>query len=292
MPERGLPRQPQEAMLDLLIKHLTDDLLPEERGALDIMDGALTSAYAQDFERAAAAISVAAFASSREIPSRALRARLEQEAQAFFANKKVTELQSVGEVRKVKLRSASRLSDAGWYAAAACLVLAIFGWLRVPPAGISPPTANVPEAVPSVVLAPFTTPAPQTPAEQRAALLGLPGSMKVNLDTTKDPAAAGVTADVVWDPVAQRGFLRFIGLRSNDPRIQQYQAWIFDAERDKRYPLDAGLFDVPANSSEVIVPLHAKLPVHAAKAFAVTLEKPGGVVVSALHHVVVLGSVT
>ena len=43
------------------------------------------------------------------------------------------------------------------------------------------------------------------------------------------------------------------------------------------------------DSSELIVPIHATLPVHVAKAFAVTLENPGGVVVSALHHVVVLG---
>jgi hypothetical protein len=37
------------------------------------------------------------------------------------------------------------------------------------------------------------------------------------------------------------------------------------------------------------VPIHAALPVRAAKAFAVTVEKPGGVVVSAREHVVLLG---
>ena len=94
------------------------------------------------------------------------------------------------------------------------------------------------------------------------------------------------------EPVTQRGFLRIVGLKPNDPRIEQYQAWVFDAKRDKRYPLDAGIFDIPADSSEVIVPLHVELPVRVAKAFAVTIEKPGGVVVSALHHVVVLGAVT
>ena len=183
------------------------------------------------------------------------------------------------------------MSAAGWYATATCLVLATLGWLHVPQTLPAPPAANVPERVPWVLLPPMTPPAPPTPAEERAAMLALPGSVNVNLSATKDPAAAGVTADVVWDPVTQRGFLRFAGLRSNDPRIQQYQAWIFDAARDKRYPLDAGLFDVPANSSEVIVPIHAALPVHFAKAFAVTLERPGGVVVPALQHVVVLGSV-
>jgi len=49
---------------------------------------------------------------------------------------------------------------------------------------------------------------------------------------------------------------------------------------------------VGGDSSEVIIPLHADLPVRVAKAFAVTLEAPGGVVVPALHHVVALGAVT
>jgi hypothetical protein len=133
---------------------------------------------------------------------------------------------------------------------------------------------------------------PPTPAEERAALLARTESLKLTLGATKDPAAVGVTGDVVWDPITQRGFLHFIGLRPNDPRVRQYQAWIFDGARDKRYPVAAGVFDVPANSSEVIVPLHAALPVHVAKAFAVTIEKPGGVVVSALHHVVVLAAAT
>jgi anti-sigma-K factor RskA len=129
-------------------------------------------------------------------------------------------------------------------------------------------------------------------AEERAALLALPQAVRLNLNATKDPAASGVTADAVWDPVTQRGFLRIVGLKPNDPRIEQYQAWIFDASRDKRYPLSAGVFDVGGNSSEVIIPLHADLPVRVAKAFAITLEAPGGVVVPALHHVVALGAAT
>ncbi len=80
--------------------------------------------------------------------------------------------------------------------------------------------------------------------------------------------------------------------KSRGPRVEQFQAWIFDAARDNRYPLNAGVFDVPADAAEVIIPIHADLPVRMAKAFAVTLEAPGGVVVPALHHVLVLGAVT
>jgi hypothetical protein len=52
------------------------------------------------------------------------------------------------------------------------------------------------------------------------------------------------------------------------------------------------VFDVPQNGSEVIVPIRAALPVHLAKAFAVTIEKAGGVVVSARDHVVALAQAT
>ena len=89
-----------------------------------------------------------------------------------------------------------------------------------------------------------------------------------------------MSGDVVWNPVTQQGFLRFVGLRPNDPQMHQYQLWIFDAARDQRYPVDGGVFDVPANQGEVVVPIRAALPVGSAKAFAVTIEKPGGVVVS------------
>jgi hypothetical protein len=74
--------------------------------------------------------------------------------------------------------------------------------------------------------------------------------------------------------------------------VQQYQAWIFDAQRDKRYPLAADLFDAPVDSTELVVPIHSDLPVHSANALAVTLEQSGGAVVPALYHVIVLGKVS
>ena len=114
--------------------------------------------------------------------------------------------------------------------------------------------------------------------------------VKGALGPTKDPAAKGVSGDFVWDPVSQKGFLHFTGLASNDPAVSQYQIWIFDGERDKRYPVDGGVFDVPANADEVVIPINAALNVSKLAAFAVTVEKPGGVVVSARAHVVVLGA--
>jgi hypothetical protein len=144
--------------------------------------------------------------------------------------------------------------------------LAVIGWMRSPP--VEPPT----------------------PSQERTALLAAPTALKVTLGATKDPAAAGVTGDVVWDPITQKGFLHFAGLKSNDPSVMQYQIWIFDGERDNRYPIDGGVFDVPADGTDIVIPIRAGVVVHKPAAFAVTPEKPGGVVVSDRAHVIVLGA--
>jgi anti-sigma-K factor RskA len=99
-----------------------------------------------------------------------------------------------------------------------------------------------------------------------------------------------MSGDVVWDPATQRGYMHFSGLAANDPSIHQYQIWIFDGSRDKRYPVDGGVFDVPANTNEVIIPIRATLMVRKPAAFAVTVEKPGGTVVSGREHIVALGA--
>jgi hypothetical protein len=52
--------------------------------------------------------------------------------------------------------------------------------------------------------------------------------------------------------------------------------------------VDGGVFDIPANSTEVVVPIQARLPVGQAGMFAVTLERAGGVVVSEREHILVL----
>jgi hypothetical protein len=289
--------QPDEAMVDLLVKQVTEGLSPAEQRELDVMDSELASAYLRDLERAAAAVTLAGSLGNEPLPA-ALSARIAQQAAEHFAaaSNNVADLgtaRTAAEAARVHQSPASsraparasRLGGYGWLAAAACLVLAIFGWERSPPP--LPPLAVAP---PPVAVPPPAQPVPPTAAEERAALLAKTDSLKIPLVATKDPAAAGVTGDVVWDPLTQRGFLHFTGLASNDPAMHQYQIWIFDAGRDKRYPVDGGVFDVPANASEVVIPIRAALMVRKPAAFAVTLEKPGGVVVSGREHVVALGA--
>ncbi|MCX7431394.1 MAG: anti-sigma factor [Planctomycetia bacterium] len=106
-----------------------------------------------------------------------------------------------------------------------------------------------------------------------------------------DLEAVGALGDVVWSSARQQGYMRFRGLAANDPTMAQYQLWIFDAERDEAYPVDGGVFDVPAAGGDVVVRIDPRLRVSRATAFAITVEKPGGVVVSSRKRLPLLAAV-
>lgn len=90
--------------------------------------------------------------------------------------------------------------------------------------------------------------------------------------------------DIVWDQRSQTGAMRFVNLEVNDPLTQQYQLWIIEAETDRKHPVDGGVFN--ANSDgEIYIPIDAKLLTTQPKAFAITAEKPTGVVVSEQNDV-------
>ena len=171
-----------------------------------------------------------------------------------------------------------RLREAApWVLAAAAIALAILGRRgRVEGPVAGPPPAPTADAA---------APAPETPASAREALLAIPGTAQLAWKATEDPSATGASGDVVWHSGAQRGFMRFRGLAANDPAKTQYQLWIFDGERDDKYPVDGGVFNVGPDG-ELVVPIAAKLHVNKATLFAVTVEKPGGVVVSKRERIV------
>jgi hypothetical protein len=105
--------------------------------------------------------------------------------------------------------------------------------------------------------------------------------------THESGVAAEVQGEVVWDGARQEGYLTLSGLPANE-HARQYQLWIFDAERDERYPVDGGVFDVPPGQPTLTVPIRPALRVHQPVAFAVTLEPAGGVVVSDRSHLMAL----
>lgn len=118
----------------------------------------------------------------------------------------------------------------------------------------------------------------KTPLTRESLLASASDVIQTQWTEGKTPLENEVSGDVIWSNSVQRGFMRFVGMPINDPTIEQYQLWIIDPSRDDE-PIDGGVFDI-TTTGEAIVPIHAKLTVDRPTAFAVTIEKPGGVVVS------------
>ena len=182
-------------------------------------------------------------------------------AQPLVAPPPVAPVIDLGARREQRRRS----TIAPWLAAAACLLVACGAvWIAL----------RRDHAITS-------------PVAGRAALLANAGDAATLAWTaTADPTAHGARGDVVWSSTQQRGFMRFVGLAPNDPHQFQYQLWIFDKDRDEKFPVDGGVFDV-SSTGEVVVAISAKLHVTDATLFAVTVEQPGGVVVSKRERIVV-----
>ena len=74
-------------------------------------------------------------------------------------------------------------------------------------------------------------------------------------------------------------------LPANNPTKNQYQLWIVDPARDEK-PVDGGVFDIPAGEKTAVIPIRNPLAVSDPQLFVITLEQPGGVVVSEQEVVV------
>jgi len=135
--------------------------------------------------------------------------------------------------------------------------------------------------------------APIDPAElqqNRRKLLEVPGTIRVAwqpFDLPDAPAEQrSVSGDVAWNDELEHGFLRFVGLKPNDPNIEQYQVWVID-ERGMEQKVSGGVFNASADG-EVIVPIHPGIDVRKVALFAITIEEPGGTWVPSLKRRVVV----
>ena len=116
------------------------------------------------------------------------------------------------------------------------------------------------------------------------------GLIKANWTVGNVKELKDISGDVVWSDSKQQGYMRFKGLPVNDKSKETYQLWIFDKTQDKATPIDGGTFDVAANG-EVVIPIDAKLKALEPGMFAITVEKPGGVVVSKREKIAALATV-
>lgn len=98
-----------------------------------------------------------------------------------------------------------------------------------------------------------------------------------------------MSGEVVWSDARQEGYLILSDLPANDPTSKQYQLWIVDPERDEK-PVDGGVFDIPSGGGAIVISIRNPLVVREPKAFVITLEQPGGVVVSKQKEVVALAT--
>ena len=96
-----------------------------------------------------------------------------------------------------------------------------------------------------------------------------------------------MSGTVIWSDELQEGYMSLTNLPANDPNARQYQLWIVDPARDEK-PVDGGVFDISTNDGTVIIPISNPLAVTNPQAFVITLEQPGGVVVSKQEVVVAL----
>lgn len=138
--------------------------------------------------------------------------------------------------------------------------------------------------------------APVDPAElkqSRQRLLDVPDTVRVAWQPFDLPDAPAeqretVRGDVVWNDELQMGYLRFEGLRPNDPATEQYQVWVID-ERGMEQKVSGGVFNATAEG-EVIVPIEPGIDVGRVAVFAVTVENPGGTWVPDLKRRVVVAA--
>ncbi|MEO0632055.1 MAG: anti-sigma factor, partial [Planctomycetota bacterium] len=232
--------------------------------------GGLSAADVAEFERAAAAVACVCAAHEVESLPDEIRLRCAGAGRAVADGQRHVHGPTTRSAplrftqhAQQSSRANGRTGSLGWVAAAACLVIAVAAaWPR------------------SAV-------GPSTPEEQMSRLLATANDLTRWDWASWGPAPsgesyAGVTGEVVWSEDAQEGYLVLEGMPANDPSAEQYQLWVVESSRCvplEDPPVDGGVFDV-ADNGRVIVPIRCAIPARDVVAFAVTVEEPGGVVVS------------
>lgn len=281
----------KERMLELLSDQAIFDLNKDELMELEQLKNQFPDwKNFASFELTAAAIGISNL-KTIEMPEK-LRAKILDNAENYFSPKVVnsepeTE-NSLGLLTPQTVGSGFAETEKrplwqwfGWGVAfAACALLAINLWTtRVQP---QPEIAKDNTTI--------QTPTPELNAFQKRDRFIATASdiVRTKLESPKDTKE--ILGEVVWSNSEQKGYVTFRGMPVNNPSEETYQLWVFDETQNDKYPISGGVFDV-SESGEVVVPINTELKIRKPKMFAVTEEKPGGVVVSDREKLMAIGKV-
>lgn len=273
----------QESLIDILTEKALFGLDAAEMRSLESMLAEAGINSDDSFDMAAAAVSLVDLNTDEPLPQHLYANIIASADQYFAANVADAAPSAEPEYQKVLTFEPKRSwSWLGWaFAGLAIVALAGNVWMtRFTPIEVAGPGKP-----------PATTPEKLTPEQELAQLLASQASLTKaswgagNMKDLKD-----IGGDVVWSDDKQTGFMRLRGLPVNDKSKETYQLWIFDKTQDKATPIDGGTFDVDKNG-EVIIPIDAKLKAKGPELFAITVEKPGGVVVSKRDKIAALAKV-
>ena len=274
-----------ERLLDLLCEKAVRGLSEaEERELAALSPGTDSEAEVQSLELAAAAILLAE-TNIEPMPAH-LEAKILAGAGRHFPAPEVQN-ESEQQARTVQWARPKRsfLDWFGWpVAAAACAALVFFIFYNQQ-------RVNSLQAQLQELQRPTPAPAEPTMADKRDQLIREASDI-IRASWTKGNVkeSEAVTGEVVWSDEKQMGYMTFRGLPPNDPNREAYQLWIFEQASLEAHPKDGGVFNV-AETGEVIIPIEAKLKTVDPMAFAITVEKPGGVVVSSREKIAALAPV-
>lgn len=227
-------------------------------------------------ESAAAAVNLNAISEPEELPAN-LRSKILTESRKHVASAKITP------VKPVETAETETPQTPFWqwltpvFAGIGCLALLANIWISYTRESRAVVNGKDPRQI--------EKPVEPSIGEKRNKLLASSGIIKTEWQSpTDDPNLKG---EVVWSDEKQEGYMTFKGLAKNDVSKETYQLWMFRDASLEPHPVDGGVFDI-SDDGEVIVPIDAKLNVKNPAVFAVTVEKPGGVVVSKREKIIAL----
>jgi hypothetical protein len=274
-----MKEETEELMLDLLCKKAVYGLTDEEARELAELERTTGRRDdAESIELTVAALSLAGLDPAAEMP-RNLRSRIAADAEQYFDE---WEGRTAVDPRPAPASKPARPSIFGWLgwavAAAACIALAVNLYTTRSGREIATSRTN-----PTVIQQPEQL----TPAQMRERLIRTAPDLARGTFGPGNVKTVTPQGDVVWSDAKRAGYMRFTDLPKNDPSKETYQLWIFDETQDEKTPIDGGTCNVTSDG-EVSVPINAKLDPRNTTACAVTIERPGGVVVSKREKIVAL----